>query len=115
MRAVNQSIGRAIRHQKDYASILLIDERYALPRINKKLSGWIRDYVRPSDKFGPCIRDIRTFFKGHAGSGGAGEGVIGGGELNKRADALSNAAMDATVTNPRQFEASAWVDELRPL
>lgn len=79
MRAVNQSIGRAIRHQKDYASILLIDERYALPRINKKLSGWIRDYVRPSDKFGPCIRDIRTFFKGHAGSGGAGEGVIGGG------------------------------------
>ena len=36
-------------------------------------------------------------------------------ELNKRADALSNAAMDAIVTNPRQFEASVWVDELPPL
>ncbi|KAH7014976.1 helicase C-terminal domain-containing protein [Ilyonectria destructans] len=42
MRAVNQSIGRAIRHQGDYAAIVLVDRRYGTERIRGKLPGWIR-------------------------------------------------------------------------
>ncbi|KAK1960787.1 DNA repair helicase [Colletotrichum sublineola] len=42
MRAVNQSIGRAIRHQGDYAAIVLVDRRYGTDRIREKLPGWIR-------------------------------------------------------------------------
>lgn len=42
MRAVNQSIGRAIRHRNDYAAIVLCDHRFASPRIRSKLPGWIR-------------------------------------------------------------------------
>ncbi|EPE04373.1 dna repair helicase [Ophiostoma piceae UAMH 11346] len=42
MRAVNQSIGRAIRHQNDYASIILLDRRFGSDRIRSKLPGWIR-------------------------------------------------------------------------
>lgn len=43
MRAVNQSIGRAIRHRGDYAAIILVDQRYGTDRIRSKLPGWIRD------------------------------------------------------------------------
>lgn len=42
MRAVNQSIGRAIRHKGDYAAIVLVDKRYTTDRILSKLPGWIR-------------------------------------------------------------------------
>ncbi|WPJ65211.1 hypothetical protein SMAC4_08636 [Sordaria macrospora] len=43
MRAVNQSIGRAIRHQNDYAAIILIDHRYEREHVRAKLPGWIRE------------------------------------------------------------------------
>jgi chromosome transmission fidelity protein 1 len=43
MRAVNQSVGRAIRHSKDYAAIILIDQRYTTDsRIWSGLPNWIK-------------------------------------------------------------------------
>lgn len=41
-RAVNQSIGRAIRHQKDWAAIILLDARYLGKGAQTKLPGWLR-------------------------------------------------------------------------
>lgn len=53
MRAVNQSIGRSIRHIKDYSVIYLIDQRFLLPRIQNKLSGWVKERIQLSkDIFG---------------------------------------------------------------
>ncbi|KAK3485159.1 helicase C-terminal domain-containing protein [Neurospora hispaniola] len=43
LRAVNQSIGRAIRHQNDYAAIVLIDNRFEKEHVRAKLPGWIRE------------------------------------------------------------------------
>ncbi|KAI9735876.1 MAG: ATP-dependent DNA helicase chl1 [Cirrosporium novae-zelandiae] len=43
MRAVNQCVGRAIRHKNDYAAIILLDKRYGGERIRGKLPGWIRE------------------------------------------------------------------------
>jgi chromosome transmission fidelity protein 1 len=43
MRAVNQSVGRAIRHANDYASIVLADFRYSTdPRVMSSLPRWLR-------------------------------------------------------------------------
>lgn len=42
MRAVNQCIGRAIRHVNDFAAIVMIDRRYESSRIQGKLPAWIR-------------------------------------------------------------------------
>lgn len=48
MKAVNQSIGRAVRHINDYATILLLDERY--DRLNTKNA--FPDFIRSSLKVG---------------------------------------------------------------
>ncbi|KAL9546912.1 hypothetical protein MBANPS3_006436 [Mucor bainieri] len=63
MRGVNQSIGRAIRHRGDYATIILLDKRYATPRIGKKLPKWIGDHVEHVDKFGLIMGKTSKFFR----------------------------------------------------
>ncbi|CAG8641737.1 11122_t:CDS:10 [Ambispora gerdemannii] len=55
MRSVNQSIGRAIRHKSDYATIVLIDRRFSTPRIRQKLPVWIGENVMECPKFGVAI------------------------------------------------------------
>lgn len=47
LRAVNQSIGRAIRHKADYAAIILVDRRFETERIRGKLPGWIKGRLVP--------------------------------------------------------------------
>ncbi|KAF9582943.1 DEAD H (Asp-Glu-Ala-Asp His) box helicase 11 [Lunasporangiospora selenospora] len=63
MRAVNQSIGRAIRHQNDHAVIVLMDKRYGTPRIRKKLPGWIGSSLECCEQFGPIMGKLAGFFR----------------------------------------------------
>uniref|UniRef100_A0A7N5KK25 DEAD/H-box helicase 11 n=1 Tax=Ailuropoda melanoleuca TaxID=9646 RepID=A0A7N5KK25_AILME len=67
MKAVNQSIGRAIRHQKDFASIVLLDQRYARPSILGKLPAWIRDRVEVKATFGLAFAAMRKFHREKSG------------------------------------------------
>ena len=58
-KAVNQSIGRAIRHQRDYATLILADARYGRPTSVSSLPGWIAQRLTVNEKFGPTLASIR--------------------------------------------------------
>jgi chromosome transmission fidelity protein 1 len=62
MRAVNQSVGRAIRHRNDYATILFADMRYARENIRKQLPSWLQPRLSVANSFGEAQRALCTFF-----------------------------------------------------
>ncbi|XP_065685204.1 ATP-dependent DNA helicase DDX11 isoform X1 [Hydra vulgaris] len=64
MKAVNQSIGRSIRHKNDYASIILIDQRYSRSSVINKLPSWINSQLQTHQRFGPALASISKFFAG---------------------------------------------------
>ncbi|KAK0524184.1 ATP-dependent DNA helicase chl1 [Tilletia horrida] len=64
MKAVNQSIGRAIRHKNDYAALILLDRRYSRTDIRNRLPGWIRKEVKTVEQFGPAMAGLGAFFRG---------------------------------------------------
>nr|XP_029707927.1 regulator of telomere elongation helicase 1 homolog [Aedes albopictus] len=64
-RAVNQAIGRVIRHKNDYGAILLCDNRFHNHRQKSQLSSWIQRHVNTSQHqhFGPIIGELSRFFR----------------------------------------------------
>ncbi|KAL3822856.1 hypothetical protein ACHAXA_006220 [Cyclostephanos tholiformis] len=67
MRTVNQSVGRAIRHANDYASIILADSRYATDtRIWRALPAWLRRGCSVPNQcdavFEKVLKEVQTFF-----------------------------------------------------
>uniref|UniRef100_A0A336KTI8 DNA 5'-3' helicase n=1 Tax=Culicoides sonorensis TaxID=179676 RepID=A0A336KTI8_CULSO len=63
MKAVNQCIGRAVRHINDYASVILLDVRYGNEKIRKKLPMWIERGLIQIDGFGKGQAELVKFFK----------------------------------------------------
>lgn len=70
MKAVNQSIGRAIRHVNDYAAMLLVDSRYAHTSSNRsfscptdKLPQWIKTRLTCAQNYGEVHRLLHQFLK----------------------------------------------------
>ncbi|KAG7471984.1 hypothetical protein MATL_G00103730 [Megalops atlanticus] len=62
-RAVNQAIGRVIRHREDYGAIFLCDHRFNNSDARSQLPSWVRPYIRTHDNFGNIVRDVAQFFK----------------------------------------------------
>lgn len=56
-RAVNQAIGRVIRHSLDYGAIILADRRFTFKRNQQHLSSWIKPHIQKTKHFGTvcCI------------------------------------------------------------
>lgn len=66
MNAVNQCVGRVIRHRNDYAAIVLADARYAQHRARspvQKLPKWIQTSFCSTDgTFGAGYGRLKAFF-----------------------------------------------------
>ncbi|KYO32220.1 Fanconi anemia group J protein isoform B [Alligator mississippiensis] len=64
-RALNQALGRCIRHRKDWGALILVDDRFR-SNPNKYISGlskWIRQQIQHHDKFGNALESLGAFAK----------------------------------------------------
>ena len=64
MKTVNQSIGRSIRHVRDYSSILLLDKRYGQERVQSQLPAWISECTELCNRFQDAEIKLAEFFRG---------------------------------------------------
>ncbi|XP_052755943.1 ATP-dependent DNA helicase DDX11 isoform X2 [Galleria mellonella] len=62
MKAVNQCIGRAVRHINDYACVLLLDERYSRPQTVSALPSFVQRSLITDSAFGSTISNVAKFF-----------------------------------------------------
>ena len=66
-RAVNQALGRLIRHKDDYGAVILMDSRFESEQNRAGISKWIRGQIKV-EKYGKILYDISKFFKGVRGN-----------------------------------------------
>jgi chromosome transmission fidelity protein 1 len=71
MRAINQSVGRAIRHANDFAAIILLDRRYQTDnRVWDGIPNWLKKSVVDGDwrkdiPLSQRLDNMKTFFQTH--------------------------------------------------
>ncbi|CAM8999416.1 unnamed protein product [Rhodiola kirilowii] len=62
-RAVNQAVGRVIRHRHDYGAIIFCDERFAQSNRQSQISLWIRPHIECHSRFGDVVFSLTRFFR----------------------------------------------------
>lgn len=74
-RAVNQAVGRVIRHRDDYGAVLLLDDRFGKQQQLQALSAWARPHTKvfissSSDQqegegggYAAAVESLRAFFQ----------------------------------------------------
>ena len=60
-RALNQAIGRAIRHRDDYGCVFLLDYRFQ--NQTQDLSKWCRDFVRDPVTYRDMMIEVKKFYE----------------------------------------------------
>ncbi|OQR99946.1 hypothetical protein ACHHYP_03880 [Achlya hypogyna] len=61
-RALNQALGRCIRHRLDYGAILLVDSRHRGGRYAGQLSKWTRGHLKEYEHTNFAAQDLAQFF-----------------------------------------------------
>ncbi|KAL5229048.1 hypothetical protein ABZP36_017313 [Zizania latifolia] len=62
-RAVNQAVGRVIRHRNDYGAIIYCDERFVWQNYQSQMSYWLRPYIMFYKKYGEVVQGLTRFFR----------------------------------------------------
>jgi Rad3-related DNA helicase len=62
-RAINQAIGRCIRHKDDFGSIILLDPRFHQDNVVQYLSKWLRNEAVSYERLEDFLHSLRDFFQ----------------------------------------------------
>lgn len=65
-RALNQALGRCIRHQRDWGAIIMIDSRLRQNSSLNNISKWLRQVLRVPKEYGQLPACLRTFVQERA-------------------------------------------------
>ncbi|KAL1459669.1 hypothetical protein WDU94_011626 [Cyamophila willieti] len=62
-RALNQALGRCIRHRYDWGAILLVDQRFYSKSSQQGLSKWVRNQVQNSSTHSSFMANLKSFVR----------------------------------------------------
>ncbi|UKJ89955.2 helicase [Theileria orientalis] len=62
IKAINQAIGRSIRHIEDYGAIMLADYRFRFPAVKSSISKWVLERLKIYTKIEDCMDELDSFF-----------------------------------------------------
>ncbi|CAL1537361.1 unnamed protein product, partial [Lymnaea stagnalis] len=62
-RALNQALGRCIRHRQDWGALIIVDERFLKdpPKYCNGLSKWVRNKIQPFQEFSKAMNSLCEF------------------------------------------------------
>lgn len=103
LRAVNQAVGRAIRHKYDYGAIILCDERFQSKQLQQQISKWIRPNLGVCPSFHRAENSLGSFFTNAVQSSFAKEGD------QKRLEARKRHQENAALRKPEEDTAAVLV------
>lgn len=62
-RALNQALGRCIRHRHDWGAIILLEQRFTMGRNVNQLSKWVRSRVKTFTAFAAAMQSLDGFIR----------------------------------------------------
>ncbi|XP_047390881.1 regulator of telomere elongation helicase 1 isoform X2 [Sciurus carolinensis] len=114
-RAVNQAIGRVIRHRQDYGAVFLCDHRFAYADARAQLPSWVRPYLKVYNSFGHVIRDVAQFFRVAQKTMPAPAPLAAAPSVGREEAAVSMAKLPSTLLSTRKATSlDVHVPSLRP-
>ncbi|KAJ1833981.1 hypothetical protein LPJ63_002316 [Coemansia sp. RSA 2711] len=61
-RAINQALGRCLRHKNDWGAIIMLEARFTHPRNINRLSKWVRSHMRVFHGFNAARQQLESFY-----------------------------------------------------